>query len=65
MAGNQITLHNTPQFYKAYMENWLAHQKKENANAAQVAVVEDIKTLVKVAIGVLDPEPAEPVNNKK
>lgn len=62
---NPIELHNTPQFYVEYMKNWLTHKRKEGANPAELAMVEDIKTLVEVAVSVLDPVPAEPGTDKK
>lgn len=60
-----INFHNTPRFYLEYMKNWLAHQRKEKANTAEIAIVEDIQKLVEIAVGVLDPVPAEPETNKK
>lgn len=57
---NVITFHNTPRFYLEYTKNWLAHQRKEKANPAEIAIVEDIQKLVEIAVGVLDPVPAEP-----
>lgn len=59
-----IHLHNTPTFYLEYMKNWLAHKKKENANPAELAIVEDLHKLVEIAVGVLDPAPAEPETTK-
>lgn len=59
-----IHLHNTPTFYLEYMKNWLAHQREQKANPAEIAIVEDIKQLVEIAVGVLEPEPADPgINN--
>lgn len=60
-----IEFHNTPSFYLAYTENWLAQQKKAKADPAQIAIVEDIHKLVSVAVGVLAPEPAEPETTKQ
>lgn len=66
MAKQQtLTFHNTPSFYLAYTENWLARQKKAKADPAQIAIVEDIHKLVGVAVGVLAPEPAEPETTKQ
>lgn len=66
MAKQQtLTFHNTPSFYLAYTENWLAQQKKAKADPAQIAIVEDIHKLVGVAISVLAPEPAEPETTKQ
>ena len=55
-----ITFHNTPDFYVAYTKNWLAHQRKAKANAAELAIVEDICKLVEIAVGVLTPMPVDP-----
>ena len=60
-----ISFHNTPSFYLEYTKNWLAHQRKIKANAAGVAIVEDICKLVEIAIGVLNPVPAEPETEQK
>lgn len=60
-----IEFHNTPKFYVEYMRNWLAHKRKEaKANPAEIAIVEDITTLVEVAVDVLDPVPAGPEPKK-
>lgn len=42
------------------MKNWLVHQREQKANPAEIAIVEDIKQLVEIAVGVLEPEPADP-----
>lgn len=60
-----VTFHNTPSFYLEYMKNWSAKQKADKANPAEIAIVEDITKLVEIAVGVLDPKPAEPANDKK
>ena len=60
-----ITFHNTPRFYLEYTKNWLAHQRKEKANPAELAIVEDINKLVEVAVGVLDPVPAATETKKQ
>lgn len=60
-----ISLHNTPAFYLEYTRNWLEKKRNGKANPAELAVVEDIHKLVEVAVGVLDPVPAEQVNDKK
>lgn len=65
MMNERIEFHNVPSFYLAYMDNWLAHKKKEKANPADIAVVEDIRNLVKVAVSVLEPVPAEPAIKKQ
>lgn len=60
-----IEFHNTPSFYLAYTENWLAQQKKAKADPAQIAIVEDIHKLVGVAVSALTPVPAEPEKTKQ
>lgn len=60
-----IYLHNTPTFYLEYMKNWLVHKREQKANPAEIAIVEDIKQLVEIAIGALEPEPADPENKKQ
>lgn len=60
-----ITFHNTPSFYLEYTKNWLAHQRKAKANPAGLAIVEDLYKLVEIAVGVLDPVPADPGNETK
>ena len=60
-----ISFNNTPSFYLEYTKNWLAHQRKAKANPAELAIVEDLHKLVEVAIGVLDPAPAEPEKETK
>ena len=55
-----IQFYNTPQFYLAYTANWLVKKKKEKASPAEIAIVEDLHKLVKVAINALEPGPAEP-----
>ena len=54
-----LSFHNTPAFYKAYMENWLVQKKKQGAQPAEIAIVEDLKTLVEVAVSVINPVPTE------
>lgn len=60
-----ISFHNTPSFYLEYTKNWLAHRRKEKANPAELAIVEDLHKLVEIAVGVLDPVPAAPETEKK
>lgn len=62
---SKLTFHNVPSFYDGYMKNWITHKKKQNAPAAEIAVLEDLHQLVKVAIGVLEPVPAEPEKEQK
>ena len=63
--GQIIQFHNAPSFYVEYTKNWLAHQRKVNANPAELAIVEDIQKLVEIAVGVLDPVPAAPETKQK
>ncbi len=59
-----IQFHNSPRFYLEYTKNWLAHKTKEKANPAELAIVDDIRKLVEIAVSVLEPEPAEPETQK-
>lgn len=60
-----INFHNTPALTREYVNNWLTHAKKDKkAVPAQLAVLEDVLTLIDVAMTVLEPVPAEPDNNK-
>lgn len=60
-----IQFHNTPALIREYVNNWLTHAKKDKKTApVQLAVLEDVLTLIDVAMTVLEPEPAEPANNK-
>lgn len=59
MAKDKITFFNTPSFYLEYTKNWLEHQRKAKANTAEIAIVEDLHKLVEIAVGVLNPVPAE------
>lgn len=54
-----LKFHNTPNFYCAYMENWVAQKKKEGGNPAELAIVEDLTQLVKVAVSMLQPAEGE------
>jgi len=56
-----IEFHNTPQFYLAYVKNWLTHEKKGGkASPAEIAIIEDIAKLVEIAVAQLAPVPEEP-----
>ena len=63
--GKTVTFHNTPGFYLEYTKNWLAHQRKEKANPAEVAIVEDLCQLVEIAVSVLQPQPMESAKSDK
>ena len=52
-----ITLHNTPQFYVEYTKNWLA--KAKDINPAERLIIEDIATLIEVAVDHLTPQPIQ------
>lgn len=60
-----ISFHNTPSFYLEYTKNWLAQQKKQKANLAEIAIVEDLQKLVEIAVEVLSPVPTESGNTKQ
>lgn len=64
MEQKPIRFHNTPAFYREYTKNWLAKQKSAKANPAEIAIVEDIATLVEIAVNVLEPVPTESETNK-
>lgn len=59
-----VVFHNAPTFYVAYTENWLIQQKKKNAPAGELAIVEDLHKLVKIAVQHLNPIPAVPGKEK-
>lgn len=60
-----IQFHNTPALTREYVNNWLTHAKKDKKTApVQLAVLEDVLTLIDVAMTVLEPVPAEPANTK-
>lgn len=51
-----IEFHNTPNLVRAYVENWLAHARKDKeVGPDKVAVLEDVLQLIDVALGVLAP----------
>lgn len=60
-----IEFRNTPGLTREYVNNWLIHARKDKAAPAQIAVLEDILTLIDVALTVLQPEPADPENKKQ
>lgn len=57
-----IEFHNTPRLTREYVSNWLTHARKEKRQAAEIAVLEDILTMLDVALSVLTPE-ATPTKN--
>ena len=60
-----IEFRNTPVLTREYVNNWLIHARKDKAAPAQIAVLEDILTLIDVALTVLQPEPAATENKKQ
>lgn len=60
-----IEFRNTPGLIREYVNNWLIHARKDKAAPAQIAVLEDILTLIDVALTVLQPEPAATENKKQ
>ncbi len=58
MEKKDIMLHNTPSFYADYMNRWIEDAKRNGRPAATVVLLEDIRTLVKVAAGVMEPTAA-------
>ena len=59
-----IQLHNTPAFYLEYMKNWLTHKRNEKSNPVEIAIIEDLTTLVQIAVDGLNPVSAEPTKPK-
>lgn len=55
-----IEFHNTPDMTRAFVNNWLTHARKQKRPAAELAVLEDVLTMIDVAMTVLEPGPAEP-----
>lgn len=56
-----IAFHNTPGLTREYVNNWLAHLRKDKqAQPAQIAILEDVLKLIDVAMQVLQPQPSEP-----
>lgn len=60
-----IEFHNTPQFTREFVNNWLTHTKKHNHSETHVAVLEDVLQLIDVALTVLEPEPEAPEDKKQ
>ena len=58
--ADKIELHNTPGLIREYVKNWLIHAKKEKQmKPSELAVLEDIATLIDVAMTVLEPMPTD------
>jgi len=60
-----IEFHNTPQFTREFVNNWLTHVKKHNDSPTHIAVLEDVLQLIDVALTVLEPGPTAPDNKKQ
>lgn len=60
-----IEFHNTPQFTREFVNNWLTHTKKHNDSPTHIAVLEDVLKLIDIALTVLEPGPAAPENKKQ
>lgn len=58
-----IEFHNTPDMTRAFVNNWLTHARKQKRPAAELAVLEDVLTMIDVAMTVLEPGPAEPAKS--
>ena len=55
-----IKLHNTPDLIRAYIHNWLTHEKQaKKMTDVELALLEDIETLIGVAISVMEPLPQD------
>lgn len=59
MANKVIQFHNTPRLVREYVNNWLTHARKEKKSPAELAVLEDVLTMLDVALEFLEPGPAE------
>ena len=55
-----IEFHNTPDMTRAFVNNWLTHARKQKKARRELAVLEDVLTMIDVAMTVLEPGPAEP-----
>ena len=58
-----IEFHNTPDMTRAFVNNWLTHARKQKRPAAELALLEDVLTMIDVAMTVLEPGPAEPAKS--
>lgn len=63
MANKTIQFSNTPQLTREYVNNWLVQAKKDKKKTpAELALLQDIITLIDVALTVLEPNPKESGN---
>lgn len=54
-----IEFHNTPDMTRAFVNNWLTHARKQKRPAAELAILEDVLTMIDVAMTVLVPGPTD------
>lgn len=50
-----IKFHNTPNYTREFVNNWITHMKKHKHAPAHVAVLEDVLQLIDIALNVLEP----------
>lgn len=63
MANKTIQFSNIPQLTREYVNNWLVQAKKDKKKTpAELALLQDILTLIDVALTVLEPNPKESGN---
>ena len=63
MATKRIEFSNTPQLTREYVNNWLVQAKKDKKKTpAELALLQDILTLIDVALTVLAPNPKDSGN---
>ena len=63
MANKTIQFSNTPRLTREYVNNWLVQAKKDKKKTpAELALLQDILTLIDVALTVLEPNPKESGN---
>lgn len=63
MANKTIQFSNTPQLTREYVNNWLVQAKKDKKKTpAELALLQDILTLIDVALTVLEPNPKKSGN---
>jgi DNA phosphorothioation-dependent restriction protein DptG len=55
-----IEFHNTPQFTREFVNNWLTHVIKHKDSPTHIAVLEDVLQLIDVALTVLEPGQTAP-----
>jgi len=66
MANKTIQFSNTPQLTREYVNNWLVQAKKDKKKTpAELALLQDILTLIDVALTVLIPQDGTNTNNQQ